>query len=210
LTQQIEPFGSKIIKTYTRNITARPVYAGHQAKLHRITITSQENNWNGGGCTLGRQCRTGGCRKNHRHLSANKINGEFTLALKVCCLPAIFDVYVPTFNIPKIHQPLRESRAVSDGYEPDDRDGWLLRAHTTRPSGGGAKDRNELASAHLCLPCWIQTGYRTQLPNTSASRISTLTLNGVAARKHAANIDTWCTVVDCNIATIKGEAIMKS
>ena len=55
---------------------ARPVETGDEAGLNRVKALV-EDNWNGRGCGLGRECRRGaGDRDNHVHLPTNQIGAR--------------------------------------------------------------------------------------------------------------------------------------
>ena len=70
-----EPFRAQIgsEKTYTGDIAARPVEAGDEAELDRVS-TVRKYNRNRRGRRLGRERRSGATScKDHAHISANQI-----------------------------------------------------------------------------------------------------------------------------------------
>ena len=77
-------------------------YAGNEAKRHGIRTEVEENDWNGGRCTLCRERRTiVGC-EDHRHLPADKFSRRFkqpTHSWRLPKVPAVFYGHVLAFDI---------------------------------------------------------------------------------------------------------------
>jgi hypothetical protein len=101
LAQQLDLVGGSCFNTDTGNIGLRPAHASNQAKFHRII----------GMMEVARLAAKAGPAPSTRiTVSADKLSCEFIPPLGYLTRPAIFDFYVLPFNIPKLHQALRESR----------------------------------------------------------------------------------------------------
>jgi hypothetical protein len=84
--------------SHAREIAARSIQGGDQTGLDRIGADAEDDG-DGGCCRLGGQRRSSGECTDHRHLTAYKIGRHRRHSIILTFRPAIFDRYVPTFDV---------------------------------------------------------------------------------------------------------------
>src|SRR5262245_8508183 len=126
--------------------------AGDESKLDRVQ-SDVEDDWDRGGRRLGRQSSGGtGRHSNNSHLTTNQLGRQRWKSIVSTLRPAIFNRYVPAFDITGFMQASMEggqtegvglARASAD--VSNHRHRLLLRARHKRPSRRTAEQRHELA-----------------------------------------------------------------
>src|SRR5262249_48176991 len=141
-------------KTRSSDVATRPVKAGHQTKLDRVTA-DRENDRNGRRCSFGRERRRSALDRNdHGYLAANQIGRQRRQSVQLTLRPAVLHCDIAALDIVGFFETLpdRVERAgftIGAAKQADHRHRRLLRASRERPRGRrAAEKRYERAPRH--------------------------------------------------------------
>jgi hypothetical protein len=99
--QQFQPlrYQLRVQRRHAREVAARAVQAGNEAKLDRVD-PGIEHDRNRRGRRPGRKCRKKSSRRgNHDHLATNQVGREFRQAFVVAFRPSILDQHIEALDI---------------------------------------------------------------------------------------------------------------
>src|SRR5262249_18705288 len=153
----------------------RPVEAGNETKFDRVGA-DVENDWNARRRGFSSERRRGAPGRNdHRHLAADQIGCERRQPVILALSPAVFDAYIPVFDIAGVIQALAERgqgvlvlRGGLGVEEPDHRQRRLLRPRRQRPSGCASDVADKFAPSHVGPP---QSGPRHRGKLSTTARL---------------------------------------
>ena len=94
---------------HARDVAARPVQAGDEAKLDRVGAQFEDDR-NSRGRRLCRERRRSAGRGNHGHLTMNQIGHHRRQPITLILRPAVFDRDVLALDVAGFAQPLAKGR----------------------------------------------------------------------------------------------------
>src|SRR5439155_19764641 len=187
-----------------------PVEAADEIVLHWVARGCEDDRYRCG-CGLGRNCRQGVVRSDHRHLTAYQIGCEVGESIILVLRPAILDRHTLAFDVPGFADALPECghKTCSVGRrraaeEPDHRHPRLLRPRRKRPRGRTAEQRDELATAAHSI-----TSSARAMNVGVSSRPSALAVFKLTARSNfvASSTGSSAGLVPCKVTATTGRCL---